>query len=38
MNITSLVQRFIVLAVLTVTPTVWAAQIVPSAPQLAHSK
>ena len=35
MNITSLVQRFIVLAVLTVTPTVWAAQIVPSAPQLA---
>jgi D-alanyl-D-alanine carboxypeptidase (penicillin-binding protein 5/6) len=35
MNITSLVQRFIVLAVLTVTPAVWAAQIVPSAPQLA---
>jgi len=35
MNITSLVQRFIVLAVLTVTRTVWAAQIVPSAPQLA---
>jgi len=35
MNITSLVQRFIVLAALTVTPTVWAAQIVPSAPQLA---
>lgn len=35
MNITSLVQRFIVLAVLTVAPTVWAAQIVPSAPQLA---
>jgi D-alanyl-D-alanine carboxypeptidase (penicillin-binding protein 5/6) len=35
MNITSLVQRFIVLAVLTVAPTVWAAPIVPSAPQLA---
>ncbi|MGK8476221.1 D-alanyl-D-alanine carboxypeptidase family protein [Stutzerimonas stutzeri] len=35
MNITSLVQRFIVLALLTVAPTVWAAQILPSAPQLA---
>ncbi len=35
MNITSLVQRFIVLTLLTVAPTVWAAQILPSAPQLA---
>ncbi len=35
MNITSLVQRIIVLTLLTVAPTVWAAQIVPSAPQLA---
>ena len=34
MNITSLVQRFIVLTLLTVAPTVWAAQILPSAPQL----
>ncbi|EHY79360.1 MULTISPECIES: D-alanyl-D-alanine carboxypeptidase family protein [Stutzerimonas stutzeri subgroup] len=35
MKITSLVQRIIVLTLLTVAPTVWAAQIVPSAPQLA---
>ncbi|AEJ07013.1 D-alanyl-D-alanine carboxypeptidase family protein [Stutzerimonas stutzeri] len=35
MNITSLVQRFIVLTLLTVAPTVWAVQILPSAPQLA---
>jgi len=35
MNITNLVQRFIVLTLLTVAPTVWAAQILPSAPQLA---
>ena len=35
MNITSLVQRFIVLTLLTAAPTVWAAQILPSAPQLA---
>ena len=35
MNITSLVQRFIVLTLLAVAPTVWAAQILPSAPQLA---
>lgn len=35
MNITRLVQRFIVLTLLTVAPTVWAAQILPSAPQLA---
>lgn len=35
MNITSLVQRFIVLTLLTFAPTVWAAQILPSAPQLA---
>ncbi len=35
MNITSLVQRFIVLTLLTVAPTVWAAEILPSAPQLA---
>ena len=35
MKITSLVQRFIVLTLLTVAPTVWAAQILPSAPQLA---
>ncbi|MCQ4262777.1 serine-type D-Ala-D-Ala carboxypeptidase [Stutzerimonas stutzeri] len=35
MKITSLVQRIIVLTLLTVAPTAWAAQIVPSAPQLA---
>ncbi|AHY41357.1 D-alanyl-D-alanine carboxypeptidase [Stutzerimonas decontaminans] len=35
MNITSLVQRFLVLTLLTAAPTVWAAQILPSAPQLA---
>ena len=35
MNITSLVQRSLVLILLTVAPTVWAAQILPSPPQLA---
>ncbi|EWC39853.1 D-alanyl-D-alanine carboxypeptidase [Stutzerimonas stutzeri KOS6] len=35
MNITSLVQRFMVLTLLAVAPTVWAAQMLPSAPQLA---
>ena len=35
MNITSLVQRSLVLILLAVAPTVWAAQILPSPPQLA---
>ncbi|MEZ3183579.1 D-alanyl-D-alanine carboxypeptidase [Pseudomonas sp. LM13] len=35
MNITSLVQRSLVLIMLAVAPTVWAAQILPSPPQLA---
>ncbi|MBE7376829.1 D-alanyl-D-alanine carboxypeptidase family protein [Pseudomonas lopnurensis] len=35
MNITSFVNRFVVLALLTLAPAAWAAPIVPSAPQLA---
>jgi len=35
MNITSFVNRFVILALLTLAPAAWAASIVPSAPQLA---
>ncbi|MCW3147304.1 D-alanyl-D-alanine carboxypeptidase [Stutzerimonas stutzeri] len=35
MNITTLMPRFIVLALLTIAPAVWAAPVIPSPPQLA---
>ena len=35
MNITIYLKRFMVLALLTIAPAVWAAPIIPSPPQLA---